>query len=190
VLVRPTTDRLRESLFAHIAHGRAFAGQRVLDVFAGTGSLGIEALSRGAAEAVFVERAAPALAVLRANLADLTLGDRTRVARGDARSVLRRLAAADERFDRVFLDPPYGSGLLSEALARVPALLAPGGEAWVETARRDPLPSTAGLAILDDRRHGETRVTRWAPVDRPLDEARSEGAHGVDEAPSEMRSPE
>jgi len=188
-LVRPSTDRLRESLFAHIAHGRGLAGERVLDVFAGTGSLGIEALSRGAAEAVFVERAAPALAVLRENLAGLALTDRARVARGDARSALRRLAGAGERFGLVFLDPPYGSGSLSEALARVPALLAPGGDVWVETGRHDPLPSPAGLAILDARPYGETRVTRWA-AEAGVDETRAEPEAGVDETRTETGSSE
>lgn len=177
--VRPTTDRVRESLFAHISHRRGLVGERVLDVFAGTGSLGIESISRGAAEAVFVEHAAPVLAVLRENLAGLALAERTRVVRGDARSALRRLAGAGERFDLVFLDPPYGSEMLPEALALVPALLAVRGEVWVETARQDPLPSPAGLAILDARPYGETRVTRLAAAGRAGSEAPGdrEGRH-------------
>jgi 16S rRNA (guanine966-N2)-methyltransferase len=161
--VRPTADRVRESLFAHLEHRASFVGQRVLDAFAGTGALGIEALSRGAAEAVFVERAAPVRAVLVTNLEVLGVAAEARVLRADARSALRRLAAAGERFDRVFLDPPYGSEALAEVLPLAAALLAEGGELWVESDRRDPLPSTPGLAILDARQYGDTSVTGFAP---------------------------
>ncbi|MBW2316093.1 MAG: 16S rRNA (guanine(966)-N(2))-methyltransferase RsmD [Deltaproteobacteria bacterium] len=166
--VRPTADRVRESLFAHIAHTRDLEGLRVLDAFAGTGALGVEALSRGAAEAVFIEQAAPVLAVLRENLASLELEGVTRVLRSDAPAALRRLAGAGERFDLVFLDPPYGYESLAEALGLVAGLLAEGGEAWLESARQDPLPSPSGLAILDARPYGDTQLTRWGSP--PADE--------------------
>jgi len=163
--VRPTADRVRESLFAHIAHRRSLDGLRVLDAFAGTGALGVEALSRGAAEAVFVEKAALVLAVLRENLATLELEMATRVLRADAPSALRRLARAGERFDLVFLDPPYGHEGLPEVLDLVAGLLAADGEVWLESARQDPLPSPSGLAILDARPYGDTQLTHWGPAE-------------------------
>jgi pantetheine-phosphate adenylyltransferase len=157
--VRPTADRVRESLFARLGD---LSGCRVLDAFAGTGALGIEALSRGALEAVFVEQSAAVLAVLTANLGSLELSHASRVIRGDARSALRRLARSGERFDRIFLDPPYGSEILAEVLDQSAGLLAAGGLVVLESARQDPLPSTARLVILDARRYGDTVVTRLA----------------------------
>lgn len=155
--VRPTSDRVRESVFARIGD---LSGARVLDVFAGSGALAIEALSRGAQEAVLVERANAVVAVVRENLAQLDLEASSRVLRGDARSVLARLSASGERFDWIFLDPPYGAELLPEVLAQARDLLAAGGRIVLEASRRDPLPSHAGLAILDDRQYGDTRITR------------------------------
>ncbi|HKJ23491.1 MAG TPA: 16S rRNA (guanine(966)-N(2))-methyltransferase RsmD [Myxococcota bacterium] len=183
--VRPTADRVRESLFAHLDHRGALAGRRVLDVYAGTGALGIEALSRGAREAVFVEQAPPVLAVLRGNLEALGLSGDARVVRGEARSVLRRLATAGERFELVLLDPPYGDPQLGEVLGALGALLADGGGIWLETARRDPLPSPPGLAILDARSYGDTQVTHWGRVDgRPAGPAQD----GPDDGPRATES--
>jgi 16S rRNA (guanine(966)-N(2))-methyltransferase RsmD len=162
--VRPTADRVRESLFARIAD---LSGARVLDAFAGTGALGIEALSRGAASAVFVERSAPVLAVLRENLERLGIAEAARVVRGEARAALRRLAAAGERFDWIFLDPPYGTGLLPELLEVAAGLLADHGQIVLEASRWDPLPLPAGLAILDARPYGDTVITRLVAADRP-----------------------
>lgn len=159
--VRPTADRVRESLFARLG---PWADVRVLDAFAGTGALGIEALSRGAARAVFVERSATALAALRANLEALALADASRVVRGDARAVARRLARAGERFEWIFLDPPYGDEALGEVLEQAAGLLSDAGEIVVETSRHDPLPEIAGLAILDARPYGDTLVTRLGPA--------------------------
>ena len=166
--VRPTSDRVRESLFARLG---ALTGCRVLDAFAGTGALGIEALSRGAEAAVFVEQAPAVLSVLRANLDALAPGAVVRVVRGDARSALRRLARAGERFDRIFLDPPYGSEILAEVLPLAAPLLSDGGQLVLETARRNPLPSPSGLVILDARRYGDTVITRWVAPDGAPDEA-------------------
>src|SRR6185369_6073159 len=115
--IRPTADRLRESLFnilAH-AHGDPVSGARVLDLFAGTGALGLEALSRGASFALFVDDGAEARALLRENVATLGLGGITRIFRRDA----TKLGAAHpvEPFSLAFLDPPYGMGLAEQALA-------------------------------------------------------------------------
>ena len=124
--VRPSADRVRESLFAWLGD---LEGVRALDLYAGSGALGIEALSRGAATAVFVDVAAPSLAALRRNLADLGLRERTRDVRGDVVRALRRLARERARFDLVFADPPYASNeserLFAEDALR--DLLAPGG---------------------------------------------------------------
>ena len=113
--IRPTSDRLRESLFNRLAHRGDFdiAGARVADLFAGTGALGLEALSRGAAEAVFVEQSRAASRLIRDNIAALGLGGRAQVLAVDA----RKLPAAATSFDLIFLDPPYGKGLLPPALA-------------------------------------------------------------------------
>src|SRR6185503_13969164 len=115
--IRPTADRLRETLFnvlAH-AHGDPVTGARVLDLFAGTGALGLEALSRGAQFALFVDDGAEARALMRENVAALGLGGVTKIFRRDA----TRLGAAHplEPFTLVFLDPPYGQGLAEQALA-------------------------------------------------------------------------
>jgi len=160
--VRPTSDRVRESLFARL---RDLSGARVLDLYAGTGALGIEALSRGAAAAVFVERARPALACLEANLESLAAGARARVLRADVRAGLARLAREGARFELVLVDPPYGAADAAQALADVArlALLAPAGTLVLETSRRHPPGRVPGLALADERRYGDTLVARYVP---------------------------
>jgi len=111
---RPTTDRVKEGLFSIIQF--EIEGRRVLDLFAGTGQLGIEALSRGAASAVFVDTRPEAVRLVGENLKLTGLSDRGKVVRGDA---LAYLDGVREKFDLVFLDPPYGSGLLEKALERI-----------------------------------------------------------------------
>jgi 16S rRNA (guanine966-N2)-methyltransferase len=148
---RPTTDRVRE---AWMSIGAAhLPGARVLDLFAGSGALGLEALSRGAAHAVFVENAPRSLRALHANLAALGAGPRAEVVRGDA---LRYVAGlAPRSFDLAFADPPYGTGAaeaLVQRFAEVPfaALLA------VEHGPRDALPELPGAR---GRRYGDTYLT-------------------------------
>ena len=112
---RPTTGQVKESLFSIIQFD--IEGRRVLDLFAGTGQLGIEALSRGAAECVFIDRRPDAVRLIQENLALCRLADRARVRQGDALPYLR----SGEKFDLIFLDPPYASGLLEQALTDIAA---------------------------------------------------------------------
>ncbi|MFT3773586.1 MAG: 16S rRNA (guanine(966)-N(2))-methyltransferase RsmD [Minicystis sp.] len=154
---RPTSDRVREALFSALGD---VSDARVLDLYAGTGALGIEALSRGAARAVFVENGRPALAALRENLTTLALQGETRVVAQPAARAVAALAA-DGPFNLVFADPPYA------ALAEVPPLvaalttsaLAPGARFVLEHASRDPAPLLAGLAARPSRTYGDTAVT-------------------------------
>jgi 16S rRNA (guanine966-N2)-methyltransferase len=160
---RPTSDRVRVALFARLGD---LTGARVLDLYAGTGALGIEALSRGAREVVFIERASQSLAVLRRNIASLELGEAARVLTGDAIRGVRRLGQEAERFDLALLDPPYAAGEAGRALEALVAarILAPGAMVVVESGRRHPVPSVEGLAPIDERRYGDTVITRLAAV--------------------------
>jgi 16S rRNA (guanine(966)-N(2))-methyltransferase RsmD len=144
-------------VFARLA---GLPGARVLDLYAGTGALGIEALSRGAARAVFVERAKPALAALEANLAELALGARSRVLRAEVGAALRRLEREREPFDLILLDPPYAAPEVASLLAAIPrgGLLAPEGTLVLETSWRHPPGDVPGLRREDERRYGETLV--------------------------------
>src|SRR5262245_28684085 len=134
--IRPTADRLRESLFNILAHGYGdpVSDARVLDLFAGTGALGLEALSRGAAFTLFIDEAAEARALLRGNVEALGLGGVTRIFRRDATKL--GTAHPVEPFSLVFADPPYGRGLAEQALlsARAGGWLLPGALIIVEEA--------------------------------------------------------
>lgn len=154
---RPTSDRVREALFSMLGDvGDAV----VLDLFAGTGALGIEALSRGAERALFVERDPRALEALRANLSHLGVGaQQAEVRAGDALAALRTARARGETYDLVFVDPPYGRAReLGETLTGVlPALLAPDARVVVEADRRTP--AELGLPVVGERSYGDTTIT-------------------------------
>src|SRR5262245_62230577 len=158
--IRPTADRLRESLFNILIHayGDPVTGARVLDLFAGTGALGLEALSRGAAFALFVDDAAEARALLRENIAALGLGGVTRIFRRDA----TRLGPAHpvEPFSLVFLDPPYGKSLAEKALAsaRDGGWLARGALVVVEEAADAAFAAPEGFEDVERRRYDDTEV--------------------------------
>jgi len=158
--LRPTADRLRESLFNILVHayGDPVTGARVLDLFAGTGALGLEALSRGAAFALFVDDAADARALLRENVASLGLGGVSRIFRRDA----TRLGPAhpNEPFSLAFLDPPYGKGLAEKALvsARDGGWLVPAALVVVEEAADAAFTTPAGYEELERRRYDDTEV--------------------------------
>jgi 16S rRNA (guanine(966)-N(2))-methyltransferase RsmD len=154
---RPTADRVRQSLFD--ALGQRMDGLAVLDLYAGTGALSLEALSRGAASAVLIESDARACGVIFHNLAALRYEDRARVLRAELPSALERLRG--EKFDLVFSDPPYAlraAGSTLEALA-TGELLAKDGRVVLEMDRREPVPAPpSGLELADERRYGDTRV--------------------------------
>ncbi len=178
---RPTSDRVRVALFARLGD---LEGARVLDLYAGTGTLGIEAISRGAKEVVFVEHSAQSLAVLRANIAALELGTSTRIVSGDAVRGVERLGREGVRVDLVLLDPPYAAAEVGRALEALVAarLLAPEALVVVESGRRHPVPSVAGLARLDERRYGDSVITQFAaapPDERAGGVAGSGGGAGV-----------
>jgi 16S rRNA (guanine966-N2)-methyltransferase len=158
--IRPTSERLRESIFDILAHAYpdALDGARVVDLFAGSGALAIEALSRGAAFALFVDNGAEARALLRANVEALGLGGVTRIWRADATRLGR--APADGPFALALVDPPYGEGLAGPALASLVegAWLAPGALVVVEEAAKAEIVAPAGLEAIDARTYGDTQL--------------------------------
>lgn len=168
--VRPTTDRVREAIFARLGD---IGGARVLDLFSGTGALGIEAISRGAASVVFVEHGKAALDALRRNLAALGLLEGVRVVRRGVTAAVADLGRAGERFDLVLLDPPYETGEDAEALRGLvkARILAPRALLVVERSRRHALPPIAGLVVEDERRYGDTIVSRLAAANGDSAEA-------------------
>ena len=157
--LRPTTDRVREALFSTLTGGRfgdPLHGAVVLDLFAGTGALGLEALSRGAAQVTFVENGRKALSLLASNIAVLQVTDRCRVLRGDATRLPRTDGPAATL---VLLDPPYGRGLGDRALrsALQGGWIAPGAlVVWEEST---PMAAPEGFTLTEHRRYGDTHVT-------------------------------
>jgi 16S rRNA (guanine966-N2)-methyltransferase len=177
---RPSSQRTRTALFDSL--GERVAGARVLDLFCGSGALGIEALSRGAALTVFVEYSAPALSALRLNLAELGLAERARVLPERVERALPRLALEGVRFELMLLDPPYaelpraapdgprsasraraGTARADAALdgAALGALAAPGALLVAERSRRHSAWELSGWELAESRAHGETRLDSY-----------------------------
>jgi 16S rRNA (guanine966-N2)-methyltransferase len=154
--LRPTSDKLRETLFNVLA--TRMEGARVLDGFAGTGAVGIEALSRGAAHVTFVERDARAVRLIEKNLDRVGLAaDRHAIIRADLAGALRLLAK--EEFDIIFLDPPYGAGLTA-ALDAVASIVGPETLLVIEHAKRDAAPEQSGtLARTRNLTSGDSALT-------------------------------
>jgi 16S rRNA (guanine966-N2)-methyltransferase len=162
--VRPTSDRARESLFNILEHGKLapgglspIRGARVLDAFCGTGALGLEALSRGAVHATFVDSDAATLRLARQNAAKLGETARAVFQQGDA----TRPPRASEPCNIAFLDPPYSSGLAIPALTGLAdgGWLAPGAIVIVETATREDVVPPDGFTAVDERRYGKAKLT-------------------------------
>jgi 16S rRNA (guanine(966)-N(2))-methyltransferase RsmD len=151
---RPTADRVREALFSIL--GPRVEDARVLDLFAGSGALGLEALSRGAAAATFVDSSPAAQRAIRANLA--ALGAEAEVVRADALRWLRTASAGARQYDLVFLDPPYrrAGAVAGQLSAAVSPVLAPGALVVAESDRRAPL--ELAVPTIDERRYGDTLI--------------------------------
>jgi 16S rRNA (guanine966-N2)-methyltransferase len=159
--IRPTADRLRESVFNILVHAydNPIDGARVLDLFAGTGALGIEAVSRGAAFTLFVDNGAEARALLRNNVESLALGGVSKVYRRDATDL--GPAHPMQPFTLAFLDPPYGMGLADKALAslRDGGWLVPGALVVVEEAKAAGFAAPSGFEELERRAYDDTEFT-------------------------------
>jgi len=156
---RPTTDRVKEGLFNVIQFD--IEGRRVLDLFAGTGQLGIECLSRGAASAVFVDERKDAVALVRENLKATRLSERAKVVMGDAMSYV---SSCGEKFHLIFLDPPYGTGRLERALERISAfdILTEHGIIVCESPAGQPLPELPAPYVRGrSYRYGKIGVTLY-----------------------------
>jgi 16S rRNA (guanine966-N2)-methyltransferase len=165
---RPTSDRVRESLFGILESAGRVSGACVLDLYAGTGALGLEALSRGASRATLVESSREALAAARGNVASLGMQDRARVLAADVRDAIRR-GMGDGPFDLVLADPPWAlvdSGeavRLLEDLARS-SLLSEDALVVLEHSARTPSPEIEGLVNDQSRRYGDTALTFYKPA--------------------------
>jgi 16S rRNA (guanine(966)-N(2))-methyltransferase RsmD len=172
---RPTAAKVRKAIFDIL--GPAVAEAQVLDLFAGTGALGIEALSRGAKQAVFVEDQSSALPGLRRNLEALGLLERSRVFPLPVAAALKKLASQGERFGLVFLDPPYGGGMAQATLTALAAaaLLLPQAIVVAEHSRRESLPEAVGVLEQQTlRRYGDTQVAIYL-LRREMGEGSSKG---------------
>lgn len=148
---RPTTDRVREAWMSALQLD--LPGARVLDLFAGSGALGLEALSRGAVHVTFVEKASGALKALTANIQKLRVADDVQIVRGDALKHVARLGAGE--FDIALADPPYGTGA-AEGLAELFRATPFAAQLWIEHRVGDPLPDLPGMQT---RRYGDTALT-------------------------------
>lgn len=165
---RPITDRVKETLFGIL--GERVLGSSVADLYAGSGAIGIEALSRGAERCVFVERSRGALNALRQNLERTRLADRAEVVQGD---VLRFLEGAGERrFDLALLDPPYPERAILAPLDRLRVRLSLDATVVVKHFWRTPVPSIPGLRMVRQRRFGETALTFLSADGADLEERR------------------
>jgi len=163
--VRPTSDKVRQAVFNILMHndfgsGFTLEGARAADLFAGTGALGIEALSHGAAFCLFVDDNAESRGLIRTNVEVLNLTGVTKIWRRDATDLGPMAAGAGGPFDLVFLDPPYRKDLIAPALAslRDGKWLSPNALAVVESAEDEILPPTDGFELASERVYGETRV--------------------------------
>ncbi len=163
LLTRPATARVRASIFSRLAARTDLSGMRVLDLFAGGGSLGLEALSRGSQRAVFVDSSRAAAVVIRDNLLSLGLEDRAEVVVGDASRVVVQLGARGDRFDLVFVDAPYRRDTSDEVLEALcsSALLETGAYVVVRQAARAPECGSAELEMVSRATIGDHRLTLY-----------------------------
>ena len=163
---RPTLARIRESIFSRLAARMDISGLKVLDLFAGTGSLGIEALSRGAATVTFVDSARAATLVIEHNLEQLGLKDRGRILESDVYRALSRLSDEGEKFDLVFLDPPYARGFGDKVMAVLVGKGLLKNDSWVatEVSKREHAPGAAGLERVNIAVVGDHQIVLLRPL--------------------------
>lgn len=161
--IRPTSDKVRQAIFNILCPADEFSGRfkKVLDLFAGTGALGIEALSRGAERAVFVDKDIQSIRVIKKNLVACGVEERAVVMSKNAVSAVTALSRSGEKFDLIFIDPPYDAELTLSALSSIEkgGLLSPAGVLVAETSKRSPITTEfAGQKPSDERRYGDTLV--------------------------------
>lgn len=157
---RPTADRVKESLF-NIISG-VISDAVVLDLYAGTGNLGIEALSRGARKAVFVDRSRESVSVIRDNLTHTKLGDRAEIINNDVSVALKKLSRSNMKFDLIFLDPPYGKGLVQKTLELLVTydIVKENCIVVAEHSALDEVPGEAGcLRLIREQKYGDTKLS-------------------------------
>jgi 16S rRNA (guanine966-N2)-methyltransferase len=178
--LRPTAGRVKEALFNILPHD--LSGVKVLDLFAGTGNLTIEALSRGAAEAVLVDSSAQSGKAIRENLRRLNLTDRANLWAMPVTRALRLLARQGQTFDLIFLDPPYEQRLIAPALKIIDkeALLLDSGVLIAEHSIREPIEShLEALALTDQRRYGSTVLSFFRPITQTKSITQGSAHHGA-----------
>lgn len=156
--VRPALDRIKEAVFNILFDVR---DARVLDLFAGSGSIGIEALSRGAQHATFVEEWPPAIETIKKNLNHCRLEDRATIVRGSVNSAIKRLARNGREFDLIFVDPPYLKDLVNPTLKLLAksVLIAENSLIVVEHHPKEPIAEIEGLSLTDGRKYGQTMIS-------------------------------
>jgi 16S rRNA (guanine966-N2)-methyltransferase len=163
--VRPTADKVRAAIFNILANRIDVAGQRWLDLFAGSGAMGLDALSRGAAHVTFVDESAESCRFVRDNAERAGFAERSHVRRLQLPQAVRALGRSGERFDGAFVDPPYNQGLADATLQVLgdSCVLTPGAWVVVEHAAKEPLGERYGALRRDDaRRYGSTALTLYA----------------------------
>ena len=163
--VRPTTDRVKESMF-NIVQDWVYDSQ-VLDLFAGSGALGIEALSRGASQAVFCDNSLDSIKIIKSNIEKARVVDRSQIVSGDFKRCLRDMEAKNQSFDMIFVDPPYYKGLFEEVLDTIRAckILKKDGIVIVEHDAKKPIGQVEGLEVYKEKKYGITMLTFYCLED-------------------------
>lgn len=163
--VRPTTDRVKESMF-NIVQDWVYDSQ-VLDLFAGSGALGIEALSRGASQAVFCDNSLDSIKIIKSNIEKARLADRSQIVSGDFKRCLRDMEAKNQSFDMIFVDPPYYKGLFEEVLDTIRSckILKKDGIVIVEHDAKRPIGQVEGLEVYKEKKYGITMLTFYCLED-------------------------
>ena len=163
--VRPTTDRVKESMF-NIVQDWVYDSQ-VLDLFAGSGALGIEALSRGASQAVFCDNSLDSIKIIKSNIEKAKVVDRSQIVSGDFKRCLRDMEAKNQSFDMIFVDPPYYEGLFEEVLDTIRSykILKKDGIVIVEHDAKRPIGQVEGLEVYKEKKYGITMLTFYCLED-------------------------